>query len=80
VFYITHPVDKKWHVVLPGKRRIVGVGDVIDEDEYDHFDEIPPFSIGFKSIPVTDNDDTNYLRSDHEEVCGSKENKKKKKS
>jgi hypothetical protein len=41
------------------------------------FDEIPPFSIGFKSIPVTDNDGTNYLRSDHEEVCGSKENKKK---
>jgi hypothetical protein len=67
VFYITDSADKKWHVVLPSKRRIVGVGDVIDEDEYDHFQEIPSFFIGFKPVPVTNNDDTNYLCSDHEE-------------
>jgi Domain of unknown function (DUF4216)/Domain of unknown function (DUF4218) len=80
VFYITDPADKKWHVVLPGKRRIVGVGDVVDEDEYDHFDEIPPFSTGFKSVPVTDNDETNYLRSDHEEGVWVKGKSNKKKS
>ena len=67
MFYITDSADKKWCVVLPSKRHIVSVGDVVDEDEYDHFDEIPPFSTGFKSVPVTDNDETNYLRSDHEE-------------
>jgi hypothetical protein len=78
VFYITDSTDKKWHVVLPGKRRIVGVGDVVDEDEYDHFDEIPPFSTGFKSVPITDNDDINYLRSDHEEGVWDEEKSKKK--
>jgi hypothetical protein len=78
VFYIIDLADKKWHVVLPGKRRIVGVGDVVDEDEYDHFDEIPSFSTGFKSIHVTDNDDINYLRSDHEEGVWVKGKSKKK--
>jgi Domain of unknown function (DUF4216) len=78
VYYITDLADKKWHVVLPGKRHIVGVGDVVDEDEYDHFDEIPPFSTGFKFIHVTDNDDTNYLRSDHEEGVWVKGKSKKK--
>jgi hypothetical protein len=38
MFCIIDPADKKWHVVLPGKRGIICVGDVIDEDEYDHFD------------------------------------------
>jgi Domain of unknown function (DUF4218)/Domain of unknown function (DUF4216) len=39
VFYIVDPADKKWHIVLPGKRHIVGVGDVVDEGDYDKFDE-----------------------------------------
>ncbi|XP_031106223.1 uncharacterized protein LOC116010864 [Ipomoea triloba] len=45
VFYVSDPIDSKWSIVLQGKRSIVGVGDVEDEEEYDHFDEIPPFSI-----------------------------------
>nr|GEY38487.1 hypothetical protein [Tanacetum cinerariifolium] len=44
----------------------VGVENVEDEDEYDQFDELPPFSIG---ITPSNNvlDDTAYLRSDHNE-------------
>nr|GEX34485.1 hypothetical protein [Tanacetum cinerariifolium] len=35
------------------KRSIVGVDDVVDEDEYNKFDELPPFSIG---VQFTDDD------------------------
>ena len=53
---------------MPGKRRIVGVGNVVDEDEYDHVDEIPPFSTGIESLPIEDNEDeTRCLRSDNQE-------------
>ena len=59
----------KWRVVLHGKRRIVGIEDVVDEEEYDHFDDTPPFSIGMENTQdVTDEiDGTSYMRSDHEE-------------
>jgi hypothetical protein len=43
VFYITDLLDKKWLVILPGKRYTVSDGDVVDEDDYDHFDKIPSF-------------------------------------
>jgi hypothetical protein len=35
--------DKKWYVILPDKRWIIDVRDVVDEDDYDHFEEIPYF-------------------------------------
>jgi len=34
VFYVIDPANHKWSVVLPGKRRIAGIGDVVDEEEY----------------------------------------------
>ncbi|GJV47563.1 hypothetical protein Tco_1437775 [Tanacetum coccineum] len=51
---------------LVSKRSIVGVDDVVDEDEYNKFDELPPFSIDvqFKNDVLSD---TLYLRSDHQE-------------
>ena len=53
---------------MPGKRRIVGIGNVVDEDEYDYVDEIPPFSTGIEPLPIEDNEDeTIFLRSDHQE-------------
>jgi hypothetical protein len=66
VFYIIDPSNKKWHVVLNGKRRIVRVENIVDEEEYDHFDEILSFFTGIESVPVNDNQDKNYLRTDHE--------------
>ena len=50
VFYVTDPADRSRHVVLPGKRRIIGIDNVEDEEAYDHFDEIPPFSTGMASL------------------------------
>ncbi|PWA77337.1 hypothetical protein CTI12_AA057870 [Artemisia annua] len=57
---------RRWNIVMHGKRRIVGVENVVDEDEYNQFDELPPFSIGIQSLDVV-LDDTTYLRSDHQE-------------
>nr|GEW57322.1 hypothetical protein [Tanacetum cinerariifolium] len=65
VFYVEDPLDKRWHIVLQSKRSIVGVDDVVDEDEYNKFNELPPFSIGFQSDYVLS--DAIYLRSDHQE-------------
>ncbi|GJS77077.1 uncharacterized protein Tco_0726958 [Tanacetum coccineum] len=66
IFFVEDPSDSRWHIVLQGKRRIVGVENVVDEDEYDEFDELPPFSIGASSSNDVI-DDTTYLRSDHDE-------------
>ncbi|XP_031108728.1 uncharacterized protein LOC116013221 [Ipomoea triloba] len=68
VFYVSYPIDSKWSIVLQGKRSIVGVGDVEDKEEYDHFDEIPPFAIRIQSVALgEDNFDTSYIRTDHGE-------------
>ncbi|GJY38182.1 hypothetical protein Tco_0424546, partial [Tanacetum coccineum] len=66
VFFVKDPSSSRWHIVLQGKRCILGVDNVEDEDEYDQFDELPPFSIG---IPSIDDDiaNTTYLRPDHNE-------------
>jgi hypothetical protein len=39
----------------------------MDEEEYYHFDEILPFTNGIETVPVTNNDERNYLYSDHKE-------------
>ena len=49
-FYVPDTRNKKKHVVLPGKRRVVGVENVVDEEEYNQFDEVPPF--GTCNLPV----------------------------
>ena len=48
------------------KQHIHGVDDVVDEEEYDQFDELPPFSIDIASSN-DDVDDATYLRSYHNE-------------
>ncbi|XP_071708293.1 uncharacterized protein [Rutidosis leptorrhynchoides] len=68
VFYVEDPNDSRWHVVQHGKRRIVGVDNVVDEEEYDQFDELPPFSVGIESRKEVLNDiDVLYFRDDHHE-------------
>ena len=64
------PQDRRKHVVLPGKRHIVSIGNVVDEELYDQVDEAPPFSTGIEPLPIEDNDDeAMYLRS--EEIEGT---------
>ncbi|XP_071714148.1 uncharacterized protein [Rutidosis leptorrhynchoides] len=68
VFFIEDPKDSRWHVVQYGKRRIVGVKNVVDEDEYDQFDELQPFSVGVQPLnEVVVGNNTIYVRGDHEE-------------
>ncbi|GKG15690.1 ulp1 protease family, C-terminal catalytic domain-containing protein [Tanacetum coccineum] len=35
VFFVQDPSNPRWHVVMPGKWHILGVDNVVDEDEYD---------------------------------------------
>ncbi|XP_071736185.1 uncharacterized protein [Rutidosis leptorrhynchoides] len=68
VFFIEDPKDPRWHVVQYGKRLIVGVENVVDEDEYEQFDELPPFSVGVQPLnEVVAGNNTIYFREDHEE-------------
>jgi hypothetical protein len=62
------PQEPNRHIVLPGKRVIVGVEDRTDNsDDSDQFDGMPPFSIEVDpSIPLG-NEDTPYLRHDHDQ-------------
>ncbi|XP_022007380.1 uncharacterized protein LOC110906580 [Helianthus annuus] len=54
--------------LLQGKRRILGVDDVDDEEEYNQFDELPPFSVGIQQGNDYITIGTSYLRrSDHDD-------------
>lgn len=55
--------EPKRHIVLSGKRNIVGVEDKTDmSSDYDKFDEIPPFTVKTDpSIPLN-NEDAPWLR------------------
>ena len=66
IFYMDDPSDSKWSVVLEGKRRILGIEDVVDEDEYDEqFNESPP-SV-WSIPPIVDDFNTTLKRIDHNE-------------
>jgi hypothetical protein len=70
------PQEPKRHIVLQGKRVIVGVEDRTDEsDDYDQFDGMPPFTVEVDpSIPLG-NEMTSYLRHDHDQgTLGKKRN------
>jgi hypothetical protein len=67
------------HVVLSGKRHIIGVENVADELEYDHFDDIPSFSIGIDPVPVDDGAERIYAQTYHEDGLWFKKKLKKKK-
>nr|AAU43925.1 putative polyprotein [Oryza sativa Japonica Group] len=60
------PDEPKRQVVLPGKRKIVGLEDKTDED-YDQLDGQPPFTVTIDPSILLSNEDTPYSRSDHKE-------------
>ncbi|XP_019179175.1 PREDICTED: uncharacterized protein LOC109174391 [Ipomoea nil] len=65
VFFVTDPSDKKWSVVLHGKRQITGEG---NEDVSYEIEEIPPFSSSLLPV-IIDNeiDEVHASRDDHHE-------------
>jgi hypothetical protein len=54
-------------VVISRKRRIIGVENVVDEEEFDQFDEIPPFITSMIKPRIPSSKDILYLRNDHHE-------------
>nr|AAX95947.1 transposon protein, putative, CACTA, En/Spm sub-class [Oryza sativa Japonica Group]ABA93088.1 transposon protein, putative, CACTA, En/Spm sub-class [Oryza sativa Japonica Group] len=63
IFYIKDPSNKKMHIVRDGKRRIVGVDNVVDEEENNHNLHIRPH-IDLDDDPQ---EPVAYARSDHTE-------------
>nr|ABB47542.1 transposon protein, putative, CACTA, En/Spm sub-class [Oryza sativa Japonica Group] len=63
IFYIKDPANKKMHVVRDGKRKIVGVDNVVDEEEYNKNLHVRP-QIDLDDDPE---DEVAYVRSDHSE-------------
>ena len=60
--------EPKRHIVLPGKRKIIGVEDISDKSEdFDQFDDRPPFSVDVKNNILLSKEDAPYLRHDHDQ-------------
>jgi hypothetical protein len=47
VFYVPSLAKKNWSVVMLGKR-IVGIENIVEEEKYNQFDEIPSFDTSYK--------------------------------
>ena len=54
-------------MVLPGKRRIIGVEDVTYEDEDNQFDKLPPFAVDVDISVLCDSEQPPYIHTDHNE-------------
>ena len=59
-------VEPKRHIVLPGKRKIVGVEKITDKSEdFDQLNDRPPFSVDVDPSILLSKEDAPYLRRDH---------------
>jgi hypothetical protein len=71
VFYVKDldPANKEeHHIVLQGKREIVAFEDVVDEEEYNQFDALPPFDEDITIPTIDDTDEPMYIDHDHDEA------------
>ena len=60
--------ERKYHIVLPGKQKILGVGDISDKSEdFDQLDDRPPFSVDVDTSIMLSKEDAPYLRRDHDQ-------------
>ena len=67
--------EAKRHIVLPGKRKIVGVEDKTDiSEDYDQFDDLPPFLVKVDPSILLAQEDAPYLRHDHKQGTFVKRN------
>jgi hypothetical protein len=63
VFCVPDTPNKILKVVIPRKQRIIGV----DEEEFDQFDEIPPFITSMIKPRIPSANEAPYLCHDHQE-------------
>ena len=71
VFYAKDPDPankEERHIVLQGKRKIVGVEDIVDEEDYNQFDDLPPFGEDIIIPTIDDTEEPAYVRRDHDEA------------
>jgi hypothetical protein len=71
VFYVKDldPANKEeHHIVLQGKREIVAFEDVVDEEEYNQFDALPPFDEDITIPTIDDTEEPMYIDHDHDEA------------
>ena len=60
--------EPKYHIVLPGKQKIIGIGDISDKSEdFDQLDDRPPFSVDVDTSIMLSKEDAPYLRRDHDQ-------------
>jgi len=63
------------HIVLSGKRNIVGVEDMTDlSEDYNNFADIPPFTVNAGPCILLANEDAPYLLHDHNQGTFVKRN------
>ena len=62
-----NPINEpKHHIVLSGKRNIIGIEDKLDiSEDYEKDDRIPPFTVNKDPIIQLNDEDTPWLRRDH---------------
>ncbi|XP_076899375.1 uncharacterized protein LOC143553226 [Bidens hawaiensis] len=68
VFFVKDPSKPRYHIVFQGKRHILGVDNVVNEEEDDHFDDLPPFSVDIEPSDYENMRHTTYLRDDIDEI------------
>jgi hypothetical protein len=71
VLYVLDLAKKKQSVVMPEKKRILGIENVVEEEEYNQ-SEIPSFDTSYEPQLLGTNK-TLYMRSDHSEKNPYKE-------
>jgi hypothetical protein len=71
VFYVKDPDPtnkEEHHIVLQEKRRIIEVEDVVDEEEYNQFNALPPFGEDITIPTIDDTEEPTYIRRDHDKA------------
>jgi hypothetical protein len=69
VFYVSNTTNKRLKVLIPRKQWIIRVQNAVDEEEFDQFDEIPPFVTSMIKPRIPSANEASYLHNDHHEKC-----------
>jgi hypothetical protein len=56
------------HIVLQGKRKIVRIEDIVEEEEYNQFDALAPFDEDITIRTIDDIEQHTFIRRDHDEA------------
>jgi hypothetical protein len=67
VFYLNDLANKDHHIVLQGNRKNVGVEDVVNEEDYNQFNDLPPFDKDITIPTMDDTEEPTYVRRGHDE-------------